>query len=44
MAFCWLLLFLNKRIPTNIYGHFELFLFPSQKITLVEGLDQKQAH
>jgi len=32
------LLFLNKRISTNIYGHFELFNFSSKLITLVAGL------
>ena len=33
----WFVVF-NKLIPTNIYGHFELFYVPKQKNTLVEGL------
>jgi len=38
MPFVGCLLFLNKRISTNIYGHFELFNFSSKLITLVAGL------
>ena len=39
MPFCWLVAVLDKRISTNIYGHFELFNFSSKIITLVAGLD-----
>jgi len=31
MAFCWLFFCCSKRISTNIYGHFELFLFSAFK-------------
>jgi len=32
MAFCWLSAFLSDCISTNIYGHFESFLFFNHKI------------
>jgi hypothetical protein len=38
MTFRWGLSLLNKRIPPNIQGHFELFRFSKKEITLVEGL------
>jgi hypothetical protein len=38
MTFHWWLVFLNKRIPPNVHGHFELFFTGDEKITLVEGL------
>jgi hypothetical protein len=44
MPFCWLFAVLDKRISTNIYGHFELFNFSSKIITLVAGLVLKQAY
>jgi len=38
VAFCWLFVFLNNYISTNIHGHFESFHFFNQEITLVAGL------
>jgi hypothetical protein len=43
MAFRWLFVALNNDSSTNGYGHFELFRFLGQKITLVAGLGLKQA-
>jgi len=34
----WFVVF-NKRIPPNVYRHFELFYRSNEKITLLGGLD-----
>jgi hypothetical protein len=44
MTFHWWLVFLNKRIPPNVHGHFELFFTGDEKITLVEGLAVMNVH
>ena len=38
MTFRGWLVFLNKPIPPNVHGHFELFFAVGEKITLVERL------
>jgi len=39
MTFGGLVCDCDKRILTNVYGHFELFIGTNQEITLVEGLE-----